>query len=151
MVGLLALVKKYLKRWSGHKKNYRSSFFKEQSCTDSRYSPHDLPYLFLLLIMQLHKIALADTHSFSSFFLDYISQKDTLKSFYHRFPLTENFKGQIQEKKSFAQQNLPRLETRVSRYYSHHSPSPSSVLLSASWSRLTGCPLHRQSQLDSTR
>src|SRR5579859_1219330 len=51
--------------------------------------------------MQLHKIALADTHSFSSFFLDYIAQKDSLKKFYNRFPLPVNFGDQIAEKKSF--------------------------------------------------
>ncbi|MBS1490069.1 MAG: bacillithiol biosynthesis cysteine-adding enzyme BshC [Bacteroidetes bacterium] len=51
--------------------------------------------------MPSHKLALADTHSFSSFFLDYISQKDSLKEFYNRFPLIENFKDQIEEKKSF--------------------------------------------------
>src|SRR2546426_7944887 len=51
--------------------------------------------------MLLHKIALADTHSFSSFFLDYISQKDSLKKFYNRFPLLSNFNNQIAEKQTF--------------------------------------------------
>lgn len=69
------------------------------------------------MIMQLHKIALADTHSFSSFFLDYISQKDSLKNFYHRFPLVENFKGQVQEKKSFPQQNRDVLFKSLSSQY----------------------------------
>jgi bacillithiol biosynthesis cysteine-adding enzyme BshC len=67
--------------------------------------------------MQLHKIAITDTHSFTSFFLDYISQKDSLKTFYHRFPLTENFKDQILEKKSFAQQNREVLVTSLNRQY----------------------------------
>ena len=48
--------------------------------------------------MQLKKIALDDTKAFSPFFLDYIQQKETLKSFYHRFPRPENFKDQIGEK-----------------------------------------------------
>ncbi|MBI3482049.1 MAG: bacillithiol biosynthesis cysteine-adding enzyme BshC [Bacteroidetes bacterium] len=67
--------------------------------------------------MQLHKIALADTHSFSSFFLDYISQKDSLKKFYHRFPLIENFKGQIQEKISFPQSNRDVLFKSLTQQY----------------------------------
>src|SRR5688572_10749266 len=48
--------------------------------------------------MQHKKIPLADTKAFSSFFLDYIQQKETLRSFYHRFPRPENFKDQIAEK-----------------------------------------------------
>ena len=48
--------------------------------------------------MQHKKIALADTKAFSSFFLDYIQQKETLKPFYNRFPLPQNFKDQIEEK-----------------------------------------------------
>ncbi len=48
--------------------------------------------------MQHKKIPLADTKAFSSFFLDYIEQKETLKPFYHRFPVPENFKEQIREK-----------------------------------------------------
>lgn len=67
--------------------------------------------------MQLHKIALADTHSFTSFFLDYISQKDSLKKFYHRFPLLENFEAQINEKKSFPQQSREVLFETLGRQY----------------------------------
>ena len=52
----------------------------------------------LLLIMQTHKLAFANTHAFSSFFLDYIQQKESLQKFNNRFPLPENFKEQIQEK-----------------------------------------------------
>jgi bacillithiol synthase len=48
--------------------------------------------------MQHKKIPLADTRAFSPFFLDYIQQKETLKPFYNRFPLPENFKEQIAEK-----------------------------------------------------
>lgn len=48
--------------------------------------------------MQLDKVSLADAHAFSSFFLDYISAKDTLQPFYHRFPRIENFRDQITEK-----------------------------------------------------
>jgi len=67
--------------------------------------------------MQLHKIALPDTHSFNFFFLDYISQKDSLKKFYHRFPLIENFKDQIKEKISFPQQNREVLFNTLSKQY----------------------------------
>lgn len=48
--------------------------------------------------MQLNKLPLSDTQSFSSFFLDYIQQKDTLKSFYNHFPIVENFKAQLTDK-----------------------------------------------------
>jgi bacillithiol biosynthesis cysteine-adding enzyme BshC len=53
--------------------------------------------------MQLKKVSFADTNSFSSFFLDYIQQKDQLKPFYHRYPTRENFRDQIAEK----QQSFP--------------------------------------------
>jgi bacillithiol synthase len=53
--------------------------------------------------MQLHKFPFADTNSFSSFFLDYIDQKEILKPFYHRFPAIEKFNEQIKEK----QNNFP--------------------------------------------
>lgn len=52
--------------------------------------------------MQLKKIPLAETKAFSPFFLDYIEQKNSLKPFYNRFPVIENFKEQINDKsKSF--------------------------------------------------
>jgi len=50
--------------------------------------------------MQLKKFSFADTHSFNSFFLDYIGQKETLKSFYHRFPDIDSFSSQIIEKQN---------------------------------------------------
>lgn len=48
--------------------------------------------------MQLDKISLADTHAFSTFFLDYIEHKDSLKSFFNRYPVIDNFAAQITEK-----------------------------------------------------
>jgi bacillithiol biosynthesis cysteine-adding enzyme BshC len=48
--------------------------------------------------MQVHKIPFEATHSFSSFFLDYVNQKESLKPFYHRFPDIENFNGQLNVK-----------------------------------------------------
>lgn len=53
--------------------------------------------------MHLTKIPLSKTHAFSNFFLDYIQQNDSLKPFYNRFPVLENFKGQLLEK----QQSFP--------------------------------------------
>jgi len=68
--------------------------------------------------MQLHKIALTDTRSFSPFFLDYISQKESLKNFYHRFPESQNFKDQIAEKSiSFPQANRDILFKTLNRQY----------------------------------
>ncbi|HEY9046487.1 MAG TPA: bacillithiol biosynthesis cysteine-adding enzyme BshC [Ohtaekwangia sp.] len=56
--------------------------------------------------MKLNKLSFADTRAFSSFFLDYIEQKETLKPFYNRFPQTENFAAQLADKsQAFPQQN----------------------------------------------
>lgn len=53
--------------------------------------------------MQLKKVPLADTKSFSPFFLDYMQQKESLKPFYHRFPSLTSIKEQLADKaKSFS-------------------------------------------------
>jgi bacillithiol biosynthesis cysteine-adding enzyme BshC len=49
--------------------------------------------------MRIQKLPFAETHSFSTFFLDYIQQKESLKKFYSLFPAPENFETQIQQKK----------------------------------------------------
>jgi len=49
--------------------------------------------------MRIQKIPFAETKSFSSFFLDYIQQKETLKKFYSLFPTPGNFETQIKLKK----------------------------------------------------
>ncbi len=49
--------------------------------------------------MRIQKLPFAETNSFSSFFLDYIQQKETLKKFYSLFPEKKNFESQIQTKK----------------------------------------------------
>jgi len=49
--------------------------------------------------MRIQKIPFAETKSFSSFFLDYIQQKETLKKFYSLFPALHNFETQIRLKK----------------------------------------------------
>ncbi len=69
--------------------------------------------------MRLQKLALADTHSFSSFFLDYIQQKDSLKKFYSQAPEIENFQVQIQEKsKSYSKTNRKVLTEAIQKQYS---------------------------------
>lgn len=52
--------------------------------------------------MPIKKVAFADTHSFTPFFLDYIQQSEKLTPFYHRFPAPSGFQQQIADKeKSF--------------------------------------------------
>lgn len=64
------------------------------------------------------KIPLAETKAFSSFFLDYIQQKETLKPFYHRFPAPENFREQIAEKaKSFPKAHRDVLVSVLQKQY----------------------------------
>lgn len=48
--------------------------------------------------MRVQKLAFSETRSFSSFFLDYIQQKESLSSFYGKFPLIENFQSQLAAK-----------------------------------------------------
>jgi bacillithiol synthase len=68
--------------------------------------------------MQLKKLPLADTKSFSPFFLDYIQQKDSLKPFYNRFPQLTNFKAQVAEKaNSFSQANRDVLVSVLQKQY----------------------------------
>jgi bacillithiol biosynthesis cysteine-adding enzyme BshC len=67
--------------------------------------------------MKLGKIDFRDTHSFSSFFLDYIEQKDSLKPFYNRFPSKGNFKKQIEEKSAFPQQHRDVLVDSLTAQY----------------------------------
>ncbi|MEO9854066.1 MAG: bacillithiol biosynthesis cysteine-adding enzyme BshC [Reichenbachiella sp.] len=54
--------------------------------------------------MQVEKIDLRDTHSFSNFFLDYLDNKDELKPFYGLRPEVECFEEQISKKK-YADEN----------------------------------------------
>ncbi len=46
-----------------------------------------------------------ETNYFTDLTLDYLAEKEELKSFYNRFPNLENFKVQIEEKSSFPQEN----------------------------------------------
>jgi uncharacterized protein YllA (UPF0747 family) len=73
--------------------------------------------------MQHKKIPLADTRAFSPFFLDYILQKDSLKPFYNRFPLPENFADQIRDKSaSFRSENRELLVATLQKQYQHLKP-----------------------------
>src|SRR5690349_4487442 len=74
--------------------------------------------------MQIRKIALAETRSFSSFFLDYIQQKKTLQKFYHRFPSIDQFKDQISEKsKAFTDENRNILADVLQKQYHDLKPN----------------------------
>lgn len=50
------------------------------------------------LLMKVEKINLGETGNFSPLFLDYLQEKDVLKSFYDIFPTPENFEKQIKGK-----------------------------------------------------
>lgn len=68
--------------------------------------------------MELKKISLEDTHSFTPFFLDYLKEKDHLKPFYHRFPTIQNAKQQLTEKsKSFSTSNRSALVGALQKQY----------------------------------
>jgi len=68
--------------------------------------------------MRLQKLPFSETRSFSSFFLDYINQNESLKPFYSRFPDLKNFEGQIQEKaNSYPDANRKILVDVLDRQY----------------------------------
>ncbi|HEY3430867.1 MAG TPA: bacillithiol biosynthesis BshC, partial [Cyclobacteriaceae bacterium] len=72
--------------------------------------------------MKLQKISLAETNSFSSFFIDYIRQHQQLKKFYGRFPEIKNFKDQISEKtKSFSQSSRDKLTHVLQQQYEKYT------------------------------
>lgn len=68
--------------------------------------------------MRLQKLEFSETHSFSSFFLDYIQKKDSLRPFYSHFPQVENFKAQIAEKsKAYSAANRNILAEALLKQY----------------------------------
>lgn len=68
--------------------------------------------------MHLAKVPFSKTRSFSDSFLDYIQQKDSLGSFYSRFPTPRNFLPQITEKqKSFPAHNRQVLVQSLQEQY----------------------------------
>ena len=69
--------------------------------------------------MQHTKLPFSQTHSFSSFFLDYINQHTSLRPYYNHFPLIENFRNQIGEKeKSFPESSRTVLAQTLTGQYS---------------------------------
>ncbi|QHT72273.1 bacillithiol biosynthesis cysteine-adding enzyme BshC [Rhodocytophaga rosea] len=71
--------------------------------------------------MNVEKIDLSQIRQFSSFFLDYISQKDTLQPFYQHFPELKNFQPQL-EQKQFSQAQRKDLHAVLTEQY---KPIPS--------------------------
>jgi bacillithiol synthase len=68
--------------------------------------------------MRIQKLELADTQAFSTFFLDYIGQKENLKPFYSFFPSLENFNAQIEHKtKSFPESSRNTLSEVLQEQY----------------------------------
>jgi bacillithiol biosynthesis cysteine-adding enzyme BshC len=68
--------------------------------------------------MMLDKISLSDTQTFSPFFLDYIEHKDSLKPFFNRYPVIENFSDQIAEKtRTFSPQHRQVLVENFQKQY----------------------------------
>ncbi len=63
--------------------------------------------------MQNTKLDFSQTHSFSPFFLDYISQHSSLQKYYNRFPTQENFKDQLKEKENSFPKSTRSILTEV--------------------------------------
>ena len=79
--------------------------------------------------MDCQYLPLASTGQFSSLFLDYLNQKDTLQSFYNRFPTLPAFQRQIDER-TFEVQKRQILVDALERQYQHIVSKPDlSVLL----------------------
>jgi bacillithiol synthase len=75
--------------------------------------------------MQLSKIPLSQAQAFTNFFLDYIHRNEKLKSFYRRYPDTDNFKDQIHEKqKSFAADKRELLSKIIQGQYKNTPVKP---------------------------
>lgn len=66
--------------------------------------------------MQVEKIELSKTNSFSSFFIDYISNKKELADFYGHRPEIANFKDQI-DQKNFSTSNRRVLHDVLNKQY----------------------------------
>ena len=73
--------------------------------------------------MQVEKIDLRDTQSFSNFFLDYLDNKEELKNFHGLRPKVDCFEEQI-SKKQFADENREVLCQVLDQQYEKVSQSP---------------------------
>ena len=58
-----------------------------------------------------------ETNYFTELILDYLAEKEELKTFYNRFPDLENFKAQIEEKSSFPIKNREILVKALKEQY----------------------------------
>ncbi len=68
--------------------------------------------------MSIKHIPYKSTGYFSSLMIDYLAEKEVLASFYHRFPVINNFKAQIAEKsRSFKNKNRKVLVTSLKKQY----------------------------------
>ncbi len=74
--------------------------------------------------MRVEKISLGETGQFSPIFLDYLSQKDSLKPFYQHFPAVENFEKQIALKQGFSRASRLILEKVLNQQYGALDMSP---------------------------
>ncbi|HAS45415.1 MAG TPA: bacillithiol biosynthesis cysteine-adding enzyme BshC [Microscillaceae bacterium] len=74
--------------------------------------------------MQLHQIDFADTKLFSQTFIDYITENDTLKEFYHQSPSIDNFAQQIALKKTFPKATRTVLHQVVTEQYKAIETAP---------------------------
>lgn len=66
--------------------------------------------------MKKYGVALNQTRQFSSFFLDYLTEKDNLKNFYAHSPTIESFKNAIQKKNFSANQRSILIHTLRKQY-----------------------------------
>jgi bacillithiol synthase len=74
--------------------------------------------------MKLQKISLAETNSFTPFFLDYIQHHQPLRKFYNRFPQLSSFKEQLSEKaQSFSAHNRKVLVETLTEQYKDYTLS----------------------------
>jgi len=74
--------------------------------------------------MRIEKISLGETGQFSPIFLDYISQKESVRDFYQHYPSIGNFENQIALKKAFPNANRIKLETVLNQQYGALDMSP---------------------------
>lgn len=74
--------------------------------------------------MENQKINLKDTQQFSSLFLDYIDNKEELKSFFNLYPTINSFEKQIQQKR-FSEEHRKNLVSVLKEQYSSVSNAPS--------------------------
>ncbi|QOI97051.1 MAG: bacillithiol biosynthesis cysteine-adding enzyme BshC [Flammeovirgaceae bacterium] len=71
--------------------------------------------------MNVNPVSFESTGAFTPFFLDYIRQKESLKSFYNTFPELKNFADQLAQKQSFPAGNRNILVQVLQKQYTHVS------------------------------